>query len=63
MKDIIFSIIIAINLVSSYFLASTLISYWKYLLPKRKYSYLILLFFIIVFTLFLMGTLKNYFSF
>jgi len=63
MKDIIFSIIIALNLVSSYFIASTLISYWKYLLPKRKYSYLILLFFIIIFTILLIGNIKNYFSF
>jgi hypothetical protein len=61
MKETIFSLIITLNLVSIYFLSDTLISYWKYLLPKKKYSYLILNLFLILFSLFLILEIKNIF--
>lgn len=62
MKEIFFSIIIGINIVSIYFISSTLFSYWKYLMPKRKYSYLVLLVFLVVFMLYLVLELKKYFQ-
>ena len=62
MKEIFFSIIIGINIVSIYFISSTLFSYWKYLIPKRKYSYLVLLVFLVVFMLYLVLELKKYFQ-
>jgi hypothetical protein len=62
MKEIFFSIIIAINIVSIYFISSTLFSYWKYLMPKRKYSYLVLLAFLVFFMLYLILELKKYFQ-
>lgn len=59
MTETIFSIIITLNLISIYFLSNTLVSYWKYLVPKRKYSYLTLTLFLVIFTLFLVFQIKN----
>lgn len=60
MKEILFSIIISINIISIYFISSTLFSYWKFLIPKRKYSYLVLLAFLLFFLLYSAIELKKY---
>ena len=47
MKDIIIPAIITLCLIALHFLSETLISYWKYLLPKKKYTYLFFCFSIV----------------
>jgi hypothetical protein len=59
MMELLFSIIIAVSLVSIYFISDTLVSYWKYLLPKRKYTYLSILIFLIIFLVIIVKELKK----